>query len=325
MRKVLHVGPCDSPGGMATVMRTLAEYPPDGWEAALLSSHSSDGHWAKWRAYRRARKELLRRSNSSAERPDIVHFHVASDWSWRRKQRLFMAMKKKGIAVVFHLHSGQFKQWLTKRPRRLLNFKKSMTSSRVTVVALSERWSELYEPLIGATRWISNPIPPQFIQHQSPRQGKHLLLLGRPDPVKGHDFALEVVEELRKIVPDVTLTMTGSQPSSHEWVDARGWVTEEEKWALLHSASVLLLPSIFEGQPLVALEAESCGLPSIASSSLHSLPSTTIKVERQVQAWVDVINRLLEQPPLLKPVDVKAKIEHIQTEWAACYDALLVD
>ena len=27
MRRVLHVGPCDTPGGMATVMQTLAEFP----------------------------------------------------------------------------------------------------------------------------------------------------------------------------------------------------------------------------------------------------------------------------------------------------------
>ena len=35
MPKVLHIGPCDTPGGMANVMRTLAEYPPEGWEADL--------------------------------------------------------------------------------------------------------------------------------------------------------------------------------------------------------------------------------------------------------------------------------------------------
>lgn len=55
MRKVLHVGPCNTPGGMATVMHTLAEFPPEGWEAELLPSHAPGGLWAKWRAYRRAR------------------------------------------------------------------------------------------------------------------------------------------------------------------------------------------------------------------------------------------------------------------------------
>ena len=43
MRRVLHVGPCDTPGGMATVMHTLAEFPPEGWEAELLASHAPGG------------------------------------------------------------------------------------------------------------------------------------------------------------------------------------------------------------------------------------------------------------------------------------------
>ena len=47
MRKVLHVGPCDTPGGMATVMRTLADHSPEGWEAELLPSHAQGGLWAK--------------------------------------------------------------------------------------------------------------------------------------------------------------------------------------------------------------------------------------------------------------------------------------
>ena len=51
MRKVLHVGPCNTPGGMATVMQTLAEHPPEGWEANLLPSHAPGGPLAKWRAY----------------------------------------------------------------------------------------------------------------------------------------------------------------------------------------------------------------------------------------------------------------------------------
>ncbi|MBL6748751.1 MAG: hypothetical protein ISP85_07200, partial [Candidatus Poseidonia sp.] len=80
MPKVLHVGPCDTPGGMATVMHTLAEYPPEGWEAELLASHAPGGLWAKWRAYRRARKELIRRCQSPQDRPDIVHVHTAADW-----------------------------------------------------------------------------------------------------------------------------------------------------------------------------------------------------------------------------------------------------
>ena len=103
MRKVLHVGPCDTPGGMATVMHTLAQRPPEGWEAELLASHAPGGLWAKWRAYRRARRELKRRCSNPSLCPDVVHVHAAADWSWRRKARLMRVLQKgteKGILRI---------------------------------------------------------------------------------------------------------------------------------------------------------------------------------------------------------------------------------
>ncbi|MDG1559110.1 MAG: hypothetical protein P8R03_06290, partial [Candidatus Poseidoniaceae archaeon] len=81
MPKVLHIGPCDSPGGMANVMRILAEHPPEGWEAELLASHVVGSSWAKWRAYRKARSTLIRMLNDPMRRPDVVHLHTAADWS----------------------------------------------------------------------------------------------------------------------------------------------------------------------------------------------------------------------------------------------------
>ena len=122
MRKVLHVGPCDTPGGMATVMHTLAEFPPEGWQAELLASHAQGGLWAKWRAYRRARKELIRRCSSPDERPEVVHVHTAADWSWLRKARL-IALLPDEIGVVIHVHSGKFDAWLgMESSKRVLSF-----------------------------------------------------------------------------------------------------------------------------------------------------------------------------------------------------------
>ena len=76
MPKVLHIGPCESPGGMANVMRILAEHPPEGWDAELLSSHVEGSPWAKWRAYRRARATLAQMLRDDTRRPDIVHLHT---------------------------------------------------------------------------------------------------------------------------------------------------------------------------------------------------------------------------------------------------------
>ena len=39
MRRVLHVGPCNTPGGMAKVIEILSKNPPDGWTAETWQSH----------------------------------------------------------------------------------------------------------------------------------------------------------------------------------------------------------------------------------------------------------------------------------------------
>ena len=40
MRRVLHIGPCNTPGGMAKVIEILSQNPPTGWNADILDSHS---------------------------------------------------------------------------------------------------------------------------------------------------------------------------------------------------------------------------------------------------------------------------------------------
>ena len=87
-------------------MQTLADRPPEGWKAELLSSHAEGSLWAKWRAYQRARGELRRRC-AGQQAPDVVHVHVASDWSWRRKSRMIREAQHHNVSVVVHLHSGQ--------------------------------------------------------------------------------------------------------------------------------------------------------------------------------------------------------------------------
>ena len=85
MRRVLHVGPCNTPGGMATVMTTLADHPPNGWEASLLSSHSEGGILGKWKLIG-ARRELNRRCTDASQRPDVVR---------SRRFRLVVASKRR--------------------------------------------------------------------------------------------------------------------------------------------------------------------------------------------------------------------------------------
>ena len=62
-------------------------------------------------------------------------------------------------------------------------------------------------------------------------------------------------------IPDLKLVMTGIDRSTKPWIEAKGWVSEQEKLELLQKSSLLIMPSAYEGQPLTILEALACGLP----------------------------------------------------------------
>ena len=327
MRRVLHVGPCDSPGGMATVMRTLAEHPPEGWEASLLSSHSDGGLWAKWRAYRKSHRELNRRCTEEAQRPDVVHIHVASDWSWRRKVRLIEVARQHGVGVVVHLHSGQFDAWLDAGGRRRIEQVSVMLASPgVKGVVLSASWQQRLESRLGALTAIVNPLPAHAVAAEQQRDNHHLLLLGRNDPVKGHAFAIEVAERLRQTHPSLRLTMTGWGEENRPWINSPGWVSNEQKASLMARASVLLVPSAYEGQPMVALEALSVGLPVCVSDRVIGLPDTVAHAPHdEVEAWASTLTALLERPAStgeLTDSVASHAVDEVQKQWALVYDSL---
>jgi glycosyltransferase involved in cell wall biosynthesis len=325
MRSVLHVGPCRSPGGMATVMQTLADRPPEGWKAELLSSHAEGSLWAKWRAYQRARGELRRRC-AGQQAPDVVHVHVASDWSWRRKSRMIREAQHHNVPVVVHLHSGQFDAWLARAgASRAGRVKQTLAHPGVQTVVLSSAWKERLEPLIGPARVVGNPLPSPNPLRSASRDEQHLLMLGRKDPTKGHGFAVDVAMALRKEFPNLRLTMTGEHRSEHDWVDARGWVSDEEKNDLLARASVLLVPSTFEGQPMVALEALSAGLPVCVSDRVVGLPETVHHAKLgDVEDWVATVRSLLtdkhDAEELVASVDHHT-LDSVQETWKSIYES----
>ena len=321
MPKVLHIGPCDTPGGMANVMRILAEHPPEGWQAELLSSHVVGSPWAKWRAYRKARKSLIQILSDDARRPDIVHLHTAADWSWWRKRRFAQLAHKAGVPNIVHIHSGQFDSWLgapdssrSKAAKSFLEANKSHT------VVLGDGWKQRLESHLGTVFPMNNPVAPQILPNAVERDNSHLLLLGRDDSVKGHQFAITVCEKVREKFPELKVTMTGITSSSHDWLSARGWVSESEKLHLLQTASILLVPSTFEGQPLVILEALTCGLPVLSAREIDYARY------QDTEDWVFRISKMLEYsgPETSQSIQTDVfKIKHISQQWGIFYSNCL--
>ena len=290
MRRVVHVGPLMAPGGMASVIKLLAANPPKGWRASSCNTFSRRGTIQKLRRWQIAKKEIKTGDF------DLVHIHCAAGWSYKRKISI---AKVANAPVVFHIHSGKFD----------INAKEELVSYEV--VCLSESWSDKLKPLIGDSIFVPNPVDPHPKENVK-REG-FTLLMGRNDPVKGHSFAYSLgLDDLR---------VTGAERAP-EGVTALGWVSEEEKWNLLQRAGCLIVPSEYEGQPMVILEALSVGCPVVASSNIPDLPDCVRTVSLDDKSgWVDAIANPITQG--LEEAVAKHHVDIVSTQWGEIYERII--
>ncbi len=105
-----------------------------------------------------------------------------------------------------------------------------------------------------------------------------LLHVGRFVTTKNHPFIIEVFKELKAIVPDARLILVGDGEDAEavretiaseglsDDVIMTGIVGDTEKY--YSAADAFLLPSLYEGLPVVAVEAEAAGLPVFISDAV---------------------------------------------------------
>ena len=290
MRRVVHVGPLMAPGGMSSVIKILAANPPEGWRTSSCNTYSRRGAIQKLRRWQIAKKEI------KTGNFDLVHIHCASDWSYKRKVSIAKVAK---APVVFHIHSGRFD----------IDTKSDLQDYEV--VCLSETWSERLKPLIGDSISVPNPVDPK--QKGNIERESFTLLMGRNDPVKGHAFAYSLGLE------DLRVTGVDNAPKG---VTALGWVSEEEKWRLLQTAGCLIVPSEYEGQPMVILEALSVGCPVVASNNVPDLPDCVKAVDiGDKSGWIEAISNPIKEG--LNEAVAKHHIDLVSKQWGDIYDRII--
>lgn len=102
--------------------------------------------------------------------------------------------------------------------------------------------------------------------------------VGRFDPVKNHTFLLESFAELRRFRPDAVLLLAGDGPLRTD-IEARASAlgigegvlslgVRSDIPDLMQAMDVFCMPSLYEGLPLVLVEAQASGLPCLISDTI---------------------------------------------------------
>jgi glycosyltransferase involved in cell wall biosynthesis len=132
--------------------------------------------------------------------------------------------------------------------------------------------------------------------------------VGRFNKVKNHTFLFETFLQLLKLRPASVLVMIGEGPSRKTIEDRAklaGLETQVQFLGLrkdvarcLESMDVLVLPSLYEGMPLVMIEAQSANVPCVVSSSitreamLCSELVHYIELDQGATEWAKFISRI---------------------------------
>jgi glycosyltransferase involved in cell wall biosynthesis len=212
----------------------------------------------------------------------VYHFHTGPSTPWFFKIPSALRGRK---LVTYHGSLGNFRDTgLRGFPRRLFGIVGTWRMRRAgfRLIAVSGRSAEdcgpmylvsnstfrvAYSGVVGGER----SRPPRNSDNSAPF---HIGFLGSVQPGKGWDRVIEAAKRVRERGKNIICTIAGDGAEvpqlraiarqNSEWLRAPGRIKDPSR-SFLPTLDVVVLPSDFEGLPLVLPEAMSCGVPCICS------------------------------------------------------------
>jgi glycogen(starch) synthase len=173
-----------------------------------------------------------------------------------------------------------------------------------------------------------------------PSTAPRLLCLGRLHTQKGFDVALSALATIIDRFPDIRLIVAGDGPEKAALerqvadlkltrvVDFIGWVAPDQVPALIAAATMVIIPSRWEGLPLVALEAAQLGRPIVATrvsglseTVLHGESGMLVEPE-DVAGLAEAIAFMLAQPEAAARMGraLRTRVQKLFS-WQRCVEA----
>ncbi len=171
-------------------------------------------------------------------------------------------------------------------------------------------------------------------------EGNYLLYVGTLEPRKNIGGLVEAYEKLQRQMPDCPkLVLAGKRGWMYEEIYDKikhyglekqvimtGYLTEDEKVALMQGAKVFLFPSSYEGFGIPPAEAMACGIPVVASNTA-SMPEVVgegglLVPPENTEEIADAVKKLLTDQRYYEDMARKAKTQAAGFTWERAADRL---
>lgn len=205
---------------------------------------------------------------------DIVHIHVATTQSAKRKMLFLYPAKWIGKKVILHFHPSNEKFLFEPNNRKL--YRKLFLKANLILV-LSEQWRRWLKEALDITENVEvlyNPCPK--VNRRDDIREHNILFAGTIIPRKGYMDLIQAFAKIADKHKDWTVVFAGNgeiekakDAAKNLNVDRQikflGWVSGKEKEHAFQTASIYCLASDGEGFPMGVLDAWAYGIPCVVT------------------------------------------------------------
>lgn len=252
------------------------------------------------------------------QKPDVIHAH-----GFRASIMTTRVTKK--LPIISHLHNNSpwlkrygFKSFLyaktCKKYARILTVSDSVFNEFV--------FGDKYKNKLSV---LGNPVDTKKICEESVRgqveECYDIVFCGRLTPPKNPFFLLNIISDVKKNIPNIKVAIIGDGELRNEFIktieeNSLGenitlYGFRKNPYAIMKNAKLLLLPSLWEGFGLVAVEALSLGVP-VVCSGVGGLPNIVNddcgKICKSLEDYGKEIKELVLDDAYQKEKSVKAKL-----------------
>ncbi|MEX3609422.1 glycosyltransferase [Rothia sp. LK2588] len=292
-------------------------------------------------------------SRAARRRPDVVHSHYwlsgAVALAYAPEVPLVHTMHTTAAAKDAAAGEGEPREPALRRETEreiasraaalVVNTEIEAEQMRVFYSAAPEK---LHVIAPGVDTGVFSPSPSQPALHAGSATSAHVVFAGRPQPLKGPHLLVEALallpEDLR-----VDLEIIGRSGTDYEdrLLDRAGQLGVSDRVVLrepappaalaqaFRRADIVACPSSSETFGLVALEAQACGVPVLASdvdglrTAVADEESGLLVSPRTPQTWAAAMERMIRDPQLRQRLGAQGRTRALSMRWTDTAAALV--